>query len=242
MNAPLIGLTTSRITNSSGIPLISVTEAYVQAVLRAGGLPVLLPVGLSPAQLEELSCRVQGILFTGGGDIDPARFNGAAHPRVYDVDVERDAMEFTLVQKAVEQDLPFFGICRGAQVVNVALGGSLFTDIHDQRADALKHDWFPKYARDRRSHSVKVEPGSRLAGILGDLEPQVNSLHHQGLQQVAPVLQATAYAPDGLVEAVELPHHAFGLAVQWHPEWLPEDVAMQAIFRAFVSAASQYQD
>jgi putative glutamine amidotransferase len=236
----LIGLTTSRSKTSHGIPIISVNEAYVRSILRAGGLPVLVPVGLSPSQMEELSSHLQGIVFTGGGDIDPARFNGAPHPRVYDVDPERDALEFDLVHKAADEGLPFLGICRGAQVVNVALGGSLYTDIEDQRQDALKHDWFPGHPRDRRSHAVQVERASRLAGILGDLAPQVNSLHHQGIQAVAPALQPTAYAPDGLVEAVELPQHPFGLAVQWHPEWLPDDEAMQAIFRAFVAACQDH--
>ena len=240
MTAPLIGLTTSRTRNLHGIPVISVTEAYVQSVLRAGGLPLLVPVGLSRSQLEELSSRLQGILFTGGGDIDPARFNGLPHPRVYDVDPERDALEFDLVHQAVAEGKPFFGICRGAQVVNVALGGSLYTDIEDQRQDALKHDWFSGHPRDLRSHTVQIERASRLAGILGSLAPGVNSLHHQGIQDVAPVLQPTAYAPDGLVEAVELPQHPFGLAVQWHPEWLPDDEAMQALFRAFVAACQDH--
>ena len=239
MNAPLIGLTTSRNKTASGIPIISVTEAYVQAVLRAGGLPVLLPAGLSPTHLDQLRSRLQGILFTGGGDIDPARFNGAQHPRVYDIDPDRDAMELDLVNRAAAEGLPFFGICRGIQVVNVALGGSLYTDIQDQRQGALKHDWFPDYPRDHPAHPIELVAGTRLAGILGAQVLQANSLHHQGLLAIAPGLQVAAHAPDGLVEAVELPRHPFGLAVQWHPEWLPEDEVMQGLFRAFVAAASQ---
>jgi putative glutamine amidotransferase len=239
MNPPLIGLTTSRNKSSPGMPVISVTEAYVQAILRAGGLPVLLPVGLSSPFLASLRGRLQGIIFTGGGDIDPARFHGIQHPRVYDIDHDRDTMEITLVNQAAAEGLPFFGICRGAQMVNVALGGSLYTDIHDQLGGSLRHDWYPDYPRDHPAHAVELVAGSRLADILGSKVVQTNSLHHQGLLDIAPGLKVTAHAPDGLVEAVELPHHTFGLAVQWHPEWLPEDAAMQALFRAFVAAASQ---
>jgi len=241
MNIPLIGLTTSRNTSASGIPIISVTEAYVQAVLRAGGLPVLLPVGLSSAHFAALRSRLQGIIFTGGGDIDPARFNGTPHPRVYDIDPDRDAMEIALVNQAAAEGLPFLGICRGIQMVNVALGGSLYTDIQDQLQGSLKHDWFSDYPRDHPAHEVELVPGSRLSGILGSPVVKANSLHHQGLLDIAPGLRVTAHAPDGLVEAVELPQHPFGLAVQWHPEWLPEDDAMQGLFRAFVAAASQVQ-
>ncbi len=239
MSLPLIGLTTSRSTNTTGIPLVSITEAYVQAVLRAGGLPILIPVGLSNAQAGEIYLHLQGLLVTGGGDIDPALYSGVPHPRVYDVDPLRDALEISLVQQAARDGLPFLGICRGIQVINVALGGKLYTDIGDQHPGALRHDMAPGFPRDLIAHPVEIRPGSCLASLTGLPTLQVNSLHHQGIRSVAPSLQATGFAPDGLVEAVELPGHPFALGIQWHPEWLPKSDPMQAIFRGFVAAAGK---
>jgi putative glutamine amidotransferase len=138
---------------------------------------------------------------------------------------------------AVERNLPFLGICRGCQVINVALGGTLFTDIEAQKPDALKHDWFPHHPRDHRPHALQVEPGSLLSGLLGADNPQVNSLHHQGIDLLAPALKASAHAPDSLVEALELPGHPFGLGVQWHPEWLPDDPTMRALFEGLIQSA-----
>jgi putative glutamine amidotransferase len=223
----------------TGIPLISITEAYVQAVLRVGGLPILIPVDLSTSQTGEIYTHLQGLLVTGGGDIDPVLYGGVPHPRVYDVDPERDALEINLVQQAAGDGLPFLGICRGIQVINVALGGKLYTDISDQRPGALRHDMAPGFPRDLIAHQVEIRPGSCLAGLTGLPTLQVNSLHHQGISSVAPSLQATGFAPDGLVEAVELPGHPFALGVQWHPEWLPESIPMQAIFRGFVAAVGK---
>ena len=139
--------------------------------------------------------------------------------------------------KYLEKGKPFFGICRGAQVVNVALGGNLYTHIEDQHPDALKHDYYPDYPRNRLSHPVRVEEGSRLAGIVDEPVLQVNSLHHQGIKGLAPTLKPVAYAPDGIIEAVELSDHPFGLAVQWHPEWLTDQQPMRNLFKAFVDSA-----
>jgi len=237
MPRPLIGITTARLLNKANIHVLSVAEAYVQAVLGAGGLPVLLPLGLDEPTISELLARLDGLLFTGGGDIAPERYGGQPHERVYDVDLDRDRIELSLVDWTARQGKPFLGICRGFQVVNVALGGSLYEDILDQHAGALKHDYFPGYPRDQLVHPVQLTPGSRLASILGQTEVQVNSLHHQGVRQVPGVLTTTALAPDGIPEAVELPGHPFGLAVQWHPEWLQAHAPMRALFRALVEAA-----
>jgi len=237
MPRPLIGITTARLLNKANIHVLSVAEAYVQAVLGAGGLPVLLPLGLDEPTISELLARLDGLLFTGGGDIAPERYGGQPHERVYDVDLDRDRIELSLVDWTARQGKPFLGICRGFQVVNVALGGSLYEDILDQHAGALKHDYFPGYPRDQLVHPVQLTPGSRLASILGQTEVQVNSLHHQGVRQVPGVLTTTALAPDGIPEAVELPGHLFGLAVQWHPEWLQAHDPMRALFRALVEAA-----
>lgn len=237
MSKPFIGITTFHTDSQRGYIYISVTKAYVDAVVRAGAIPLLIPLGLAQTDLAELMQKVDGVLFTGGGDIDPARFQGLSHPTVHDIDPVRDELEIQLVQQVIEQNTPFFGICRGLQVINVALGGSLYTHIQDQHPNALKHDYFPGRPRNYHAHPVKIDEGTTLAGILGQPIVQVNSLHHQGIDRLATRLLSTAYAPDGIVEAVELPGHAFGLAVQWHPEWLQDQVEMRELFTAFVNTA-----
>ncbi|GAB4577882.1 MAG: gamma-glutamyl-gamma-aminobutyrate hydrolase family protein [Anaerolineales bacterium] len=238
MSKPLIGITTFHTDSHRGYIYVSITEAYVKAVARAGAVPLLIPVGLGEDDLTQILHTVNGILFTGGGDIDPARYGGLPHATIHEIDPERDQMELHLVREAVEQQTPFLGICRGLQVVNVALGGTLYTHIQDQHPNALKHDFFPGRPRDYLAHPVKVDEGTTLANILGQPIVQVNSLHHQGIHRIAADLTPTAYAPDGITEAVELPGHPFGLAVQWHPEWLPEQAEMRALFEAFVHAAA----
>jgi putative glutamine amidotransferase len=237
MPIPLIGITTNRAHSPAGVEQEAINETYVRAVAEAGGLPVLIPVGLPVPAIAGLLSHLQGVLLSGGGDIDPQQFNGASHPRVYDVITERDALEIDLVLAAVQSGRPFLGICRGAQVVNVALGGTLYTHILDQLPGALDHEHHAGQPFSYLAHRVEVAPGSRLAGIMGAGPAQVNSLHHQGICDVAPGLEITARASDGLVEAAELKEHPFGLTVQWHPEWLPELAPMRAIFRAFVQAA-----
>jgi putative glutamine amidotransferase len=237
MTAPLIGITTGRDRDDAGEPWVQVTEAYVQSILRAGGLPILLPVGLDSARLEQLSPTLAGVLLTGGDDIDPALFNGEPHPRVAGVDPARDALEIWLARWAMESKTPFLGICRGCQVVNVALGGSLYTDLPDQFPSDVRHHHLKGEPRSRLAHEVRVEPGSCLAGILGQTELPANSSHHQAAKDVPAELIISAHASDGVIEALELRSHPFGLSVQWHPEWLPDSPAHQAIFTAFIDAA-----
>jgi putative glutamine amidotransferase len=238
MTAPLIGVTAGRSTTRSGLASIELVDAYLQAVIRAGGIPVIIPTGLSAADVQELRGRLDGVLLTGGADVDPARFQGRPHPNVYDVDADRDEMEIRLTQTAVETQWPFLGICRGVQVMNVALGGTLYTDIADQFPHALRHDWYPNIPRSYRAHEVTLDATSRLAGILGAQQVPVNSLHHQGLERVADGLRVVAHAPDEMIEAVELPDHRFGFGVQWHPEWLQDMTEMRALFSALVRAAA----
>lgn len=234
---PLIGLTTYNSKNEYGNSTVTLATHYISAVLQAGGMPVLIPNLLSEPEWRELYERLDGIVFTGGGDIEPRLFNGVDHPKVNGIDPERDRLEFPLLRAAAEEGKPFLGICRGLQVVNAALGGTLFTDIADQLPGAIRHDWHEGFPRAHLAHPVRVEEGSRLAEILNDPMPGVNSLHHQGIKDLAPALKAVAYAPDGLVEAVELPGHPFGLAVQWHPEWLVEHESARRLFQAFVDSA-----
>ena len=239
MPIPVIGLTTYTDQNKYGYPVAALMHSYIAAVTDAGGIPVLIPSGLTEEARRSLLSRLDGILLTGGGDIAVDRFGGELHPHVEGVDRERDELEIDLLQTAAKSHKSFLGICRGFQVVNVALGGTLYTHIQDQFPGALKHDYDSGLQRQLLAHEVKIERNTHLAGILGESQLNVNSLHHQGVKDLAPVLCPAAYAPDGLVEAVELPGHPFGMAVQWHPEWLTDQPATRRLFRAFVDAAGK---
>jgi putative glutamine amidotransferase len=213
-------------------------EAYVRAVARAGGIPVLVPADLAENEWSALRTRLDGVLLTGGGDIEPALFNGRPHARIYDIDPQRDQLEIGLVRMAAQSAWPFMGICRGHQVINVALGGTLFTDLADQFTPD-RHDWYPNIPRDYLAHPVHLDENSLLAKLFASTDIQVNSLHHQAVEQVAPSLKAVGWSPDNVVEAIELPGHPFGLGVQWHPECLPDSPLMQSLFQKFIETAGQ---
>lgn len=236
MKKPIIGITTNNTTNSYGQPLIMLQRSYVKAVLDAGGVPVLIPSLIADDGWDAVYSRLDGVLFSGGGDISLDYFHGDPHPRIDDVDLERDSVELKMVQAAASDGKPFLGICRGCQIVNVALGGTLYTHIPDQLPNALDHD-YPGNKRTVLVHEVKIEEGTHVAEIYGDPIIKVNSLHHQGLKDIAASLRVAGHAPDGLVEAVELPEHPFGLAVQWHPEWLTDQESTKNLFRKFIEAA-----
>jgi putative glutamine amidotransferase len=238
MPAPLIGITTSRKPIGQDGAQVYLNDAYSRAVLQAGGLPVLIPVGLPKERITELLARLDGVLLSGGGDIDPALFGGEAHPKVYEVDAARDELEITLARGLIQGGKPVLAICRGAQVINVALGGSLYTHIADQFPGALNHERAPDAPRTRISHEVEVKAGTHLAAILQVGRVGVNSLHHQGIRDLAAGLTVSATAEDGLIEGVELPGHPFAVAVQWHPEWLQDDPIQRALFQAFVESCS----
>ena len=163
-------------------------------------------------------------------------------PEVKNVDPDRDRVEVQMVRAAISEGLPFLGICRGLQVINVALGGALYTHIADQHPQAIEHTYYPDWPRDHLAHKVQIDPNSKLADILGATTQDVNSLHHQGIRDLAPNLKATGWAPDNLIEAIELSDHPFGLAVQWHPECLTAEermgTTMLTLFQAFVEAAA----
>ncbi len=239
MSALLIGVTLSRIQYRYGLEMQGVAEAYLNAIRQAGGLPVLLPLNADVEDIQPLLDVLDGVVFTGGGDIHPSRYHTGMDNWVNTVDEGRDDMELALFEKVLQRDMPFLGICRGLQLVNVALGGTLYTDVQAQKAGAYKHDFYPLWPRPYLAHVVDITPDSRLAEILGEKQVWVNSLHHQAIHQLAPALQAVAYSPDGVVEAVELPQASFGLAVQWHPEWLQDHASMRALFKTFIRAASK---
>lgn len=235
MTKPLIGITTFNGRNDYGRPTSAVQHSYIRAVSLGGGIPVLIPAVLPQEDLEELYSRLQGILFSGGGDISLKYFDGEAHPKIHDVDENRDVTEISLLRQSVNDGKPFLAICRGAQVMNVALGGTLYTHIADQVRNALNHD-NEEYTD--IIHPVNVDETSRAAEIFGETLLHVNSLHHQGLKDIASGLRIVGHAPDGVIEAVELPDHPYALGVQWHPEWLTDQPVMQRLFKSFVDASN----
>lgn len=238
---PIIGCTTYRKTaaQTPPIPIMALMPSYIEAIQAAGGIPLLIPLGLSEDDLCEVFERVDGLLLPGGGDV-AARYYNSQHPDlISEVDEVRDEVEIFLARLAVQRQKPLLAICRGHQVLNVALGGTLYEDIPSQFPDALRHDNFNLFPRDHLAHPVAVTAGSRLAAQLnGAAEVQVNSLHHQGVRDVAPELSAVALAPDGVIEGIEVPGHPYAIGVQWHPENLiNNDPLMLELFRGLTGAA-----
>lgn len=235
MALPLIGITTHAPGAQHRAALDGLLALIVGAVERAGGLPLLIPPWLAAPALAAMLGRIDGLLLAGGGDLDPALYGAAHTAAIGGIEPERDQAELTLLRVALAAPKPVFGICRGAQILNVALGGTLYADT-SEHPGALRHTYFPDHPLDLRPHLVQVAEGSRLAAIIGRPELPVNSLHHQACRSVAGALRVAATAPDGLVEAVELADHPFALAVQWHPEALPGVAEQRALFEAFVAA------
>jgi putative glutamine amidotransferase len=241
---PLIGLTTERVTAPYGPQpnrdLQGVLRTYIEALGEAGAIPVIVPLGLSAADLLSLYTRLDGVLLPGGGDIDPVEFGEAPHPKLGDdVDPLRDATELALARQAIGDDRPLLAVCRGVQVLNVALGGTLYQDLPSQYPGALKHSYRLREAtRDYLAHAVQIEEDSHLARVLGTSIVQVNSRHHQAIRDLAPGLQIVARSQDGVIEGVEHPARRFVLGVQWHPENLQALPEMKRLFEAFVQAAS----
>ena len=208
---------------------------YTKALEACGLVPVILPLTADPeAARRALDC-CDGLLITGGQDVDPARYGEAVLPQCGPLAPVRDALETVLVREAAARDLPTFGICRGAQIMNTALGGTLWQDLPSQAPSDIVHRQERPY--DRPVHPVFVAEGTPLAAILGPGRHGVNSLHHQAIRRVAEPLEIAAEAPDGIVEAVYLPGKRFFLGVQWHPEFLfPTDADSRRLFEAFAAA------
>jgi putative glutamine amidotransferase len=239
---PLIGISPSPVENEMAhgqFRQYAVSDTYTRAVLAAGGIPVILPPHVE--SIDDLLDSLDGIIFSGGGDIEPSHWGEDPHPEAYGFDKERDDFELQAIPKVVERDLPMLGICRGIQTVNVALGGSIVQDIPDQLPGANQHrQHIDGKMRDALSHSVAIKEGDNLLyRINGGTEMETNSFHHQALNRIGDGLEVVATSPDGVVEAVWNPDMTFGLAVQWHPEMLAADHPEHAaIFQAFVQAAA----
>lgn len=239
---PLIGVPTGREKSQRffGLPLYIMNQTYVRILETLGALPVMIPLQMSEATLYGIFERLDGLLLPGGEDIDPSFYGAERHPQLGSTDKERDRTELALAQWAVRAGMPFLGICRGVQVLNVACGGTLVQDLTSERPNLNKHDYFPpKFERFRISHQVEIEPDSILARSLGRRH-EVNSMHHQGIEQVGATLRVVAAAEDGLPEALEVPALPFTVAVQWHPEELAKtDQHSSNLFFDFVRAAAR---
>lgn len=218
----------------------SQNNTYIQAVVDAGGAPFLIPMEVSKPQLQALYQLVDGVLLTGGGDIDPTRYNQPIDDLTKGIQIERDRVEFMLADWAIADGKPLLGICRGFQVLAVAAGGELYQDIETMIPTAGRHDYLPikgGFSRDYLSHGVTLDANSRLAKIVQSEKLMVNSLHHQGLKNIPAPYQITGHADDGLPEVIDSPNHPFFVGVQWHPEELVgKDEASRRIFSAFVDA------
>jgi putative glutamine amidotransferase len=229
---PVVGITLG---DGDEPGLHAMREDYVRSVEQAGAVPLVLP----PVRAEDgglVLDRLDGLVLSGGVDVDPALYGRAAHPRLGRVNRRRDDFELALVDEALRRGLPLLGICRGLQVLNVARGGTLLQDIPSELEGAMDHDACGR--RWRRAHPVDVLPGTRLRGILGRSEISVNSFHHQAIDALGDGLVVSARCPgDGLVEGVEVPGERFAVAVQWHPEsfWNRPD-SFQPLFDAHAEA------
>jgi putative glutamine amidotransferase len=210
--------------------------SYIKSVENAGGLPVLIPHDLNEETLRAIYERVDGILLTGGGDVDPKEYGAAADIPLRSVNHARDLTELNVTRWAVEDDKPVLGICRGIQVMNVALGGTLYRDLATEKPSTVDHDLGGKAPRNHAGHAVQIDAESKLATLLGTTAPPVNSMHHQAIRDLAPVLTPVATAPDGIVEGVEVKNARFIVGVQWHPEELAEySEPMRKLFSGFVA-------
>ena len=221
-------------------PLVGIRQGYVNAVVDAGGIPLLIPPQLDERRLRQAYESLDGVLLPGGVDVAPELYGEQPHPQLGAVEPLRDRAELLLARWSVQDHKPLLAICRGLQVLNVALGGSLYQDLPSQLPDALDHQ-----SGDRcqswtvLDHEMLLEPDSRLAELLGTDRLAVNSLHHQGIKQLGRGLTITGRAPDGVIEAIEMRDGGWVVAVQCHPEelWYGADERWRNVFGAFVEAA-----
>lgn len=229
LTRPTIGITTFGENESGHYHL---ANTYVEGVRRAGGLPILLPPG-QPQEGAAILEVVDGLILSGGGDLDPATYKGPAHPAISHVNPERDRFEITLAKLALNTEIPILGICRGIGVLNVVSGGTLVPHIPDEFGEIVAHMGSTQTVE----HQVWIEPKSRLASIVAATEATVVSGHHQTVRSVPSGWRIAALASDGVIEALEHECHPWAIALQWHPEMSIDDPIQQRIFHALVEAA-----
>jgi putative glutamine amidotransferase len=234
---PLIGVSVG--ISEAQVTKLAINRAYVNALHQAGAAVVLLPPG--PIEiLVALLERLDGVLLPGGADVHPIWYGEEPRSCLGRVDEDLDALEVPLVRAAVERGLPVMGICRGHQVVNVALGGSLWQDIRANGASNVEHATPPEVGRDALVHPVRIEPNSWLHRAVGEIEVEVNSFHHQAVRRVAPGLVVNATSPDGIVEGLESKDGLI-LTVQCHPEELISQEWARRLFATFIARAAGHR-
>ena len=231
---PIIGITSDIDENGETF----LKADFSRAILRAGGIPMVLPAGLETGNIEEICTRIDGLLLSGGEDVNPLLFGEEPAKELGKIAPERDSMEMALAKCAIGKDLPVLGICRGHQILNVALGGTIHQHIYtDLEGPILQHN--QQADRDYPTHTAEVTEGSRLAEYASSTEILVNSIHHQAVNVVPEPLKVVATAKDGIIEALESTKHRFVMSVQWHPEALSnrEDETSLNLFKGFVDAS-----
>ncbi|MFQ5593242.1 MAG: gamma-glutamyl-gamma-aminobutyrate hydrolase family protein [Anaerolineae bacterium] len=238
MQRPIVGVPShsyDRVLDGTYPPSFLMTQVYIQRLGMAGAAPIIVPLLQSDDALRAIYERLDGLFLAGGVDVDPSYYGEPPHPKLGEVNRDRDRVELALLRWALEGNLPILAVCRGIQVLNVAAGGTLYQDIEAQIPHSIRHNYHQIKPRNYRAHEVTVEPGSRLSTVMGTQEIGVNSLHHQAVKNVAPGFHATAWAADGVIEGIEGLNGHFVVGVQWHPEALAEeDEAMQSLFDSFV--------
>jgi putative glutamine amidotransferase len=248
---PVIGIATQNLHSIDRIPedlpqSWVMNQRYFLACTEVGAVPWMIPLLHDDLDtLRQIYERLDGLFLAGGVDMDPSSYGAERHEKCGREDIPRDVVELQLARWAMEDGMPILGVCRGMQVMNVAAGGTLVQDFEACMPGADKHDYFPGagWARDHLAHPIRLAPGSRLAASFGGTEAMVNSMHHQGVDTLAPTLEATAWAPDGLVEAVESRGSAFQVGVQWHPEMLMDShEGTRKLFEAFIDASNRYHE
>lgn len=237
MTTPLIGIP-SYLDNSMPDKMparFAMSRPYVTALTIVGAAPVIIPLDLGIETMRGIYERLDGLFLAGGGDMNPACYGQNVYPKTEGLDALRDEAELIMARWALEDHMPVLGVCRGVQALNVAGGGSLIQDVTDMIPHAIRHQYFPEKPRDYVAHDVATVEGTRLANILGN-EARVNSFHHQAVKDIAPDFRVSAYAPDGVIEAIEHVNGTFAVGVQWHPESLVQsDAKMMALFEAFIA-------
>ncbi len=239
---PIIGIPMAQSANARGAKLYSVHQLYISAIYRSHGIPCPVPLHLDETLYQEIFQRLDGLLLAGGEDVHPQLYRPDANLDLIErSDTERDRVELLLTRWAVTAQMPIFGICRGHQLLNVALGGDLYRDIQAEIGVDEPHDMRDQGEnfRQKRSHQVILQPDSKLAQDLGTIL-WVNSLHHQAVATPGQGLRVVGVSPEGVIEATELEGHPFAVTVQWHPEMLPDDAAMMQLFQHFVREADGY--
>jgi putative glutamine amidotransferase len=236
MRKPVIGITGAYVKHSQHMEGVYVHHDYHKSVAANGGLPIILPYIDSKIAIE-LVKMCDGIILSGGEDVDPSFYGQDPHLHLGPTIPERDLVEIAIAKYAIEHDIPLFAICRGVQVLNVALGGTLIQDIPSQSELPIQHSQIVERARD--THWVDIEKNSKLYKILGSDRVRVNSLHHQSINLLGTDLRVVAFASDGTIEAVEYARPSrFTLGVQWHPESMAAtDLMMNRLFGEFLKSS-----